>query len=451
MSEELKAIKKTYGENMAHLCRNLFSTMLEKEGVLLNLLKEHFNESRELYNDLVSQGKEEAFKNYIYSFVDVENGMKVETSKSPEELLSEAGYELYECETEEDIQHFEKYYAKGEKLCTFHGGRLNTCRVFFAVKKDVDSIRREDFDKPARQDLYGTSVISIQFSRGEDSTVSIKNRYNHKVNNPDATFNNNLDLIIPGLTRSFSREYNLNIIYSDSRFELNGYVRANDGKYYKYNFERNNVYYCPGNIIIDNFDVKRYDLGTHLVVDNFIFEIHKETKLEDGKKKHEKSYSVKSYKEGDDEEFVNSLEDISNRSITDLDGEKELKISFKDSSKEPVIIRVDRLGNMIGLNHPNLKSVGDYFLYNSENLIDFVASNLEEAGKGLLYNNVALKKFDAPKLIRTGDNFLLYNEKLTELMTPSLKAIGTNSLCKNKLFQYLGEELSEFMDEGKSI
>ena len=87
----------------------------------------------------------------------------------------EAGYVLVECYNEEDIQKFRKYYAPGEELCTFKGGRLNSCRVFFAVKKNVLDIKREDFKKPKREDEYGTSVISIQFTKDETNTLSIKN------------------------------------------------------------------------------------------------------------------------------------------------------------------------------------------------------------------------------------------------------------------------------------
>ena len=76
----------------------------------------------------------EAFKNYIYSQIEtIQEDLPV--TKTPTELLSEAGYDLYECKTEEEIQSFKKYYARGEELCTFDGGRLNKCRVFFAVKK----------------------------------------------------------------------------------------------------------------------------------------------------------------------------------------------------------------------------------------------------------------------------------------------------------------------------
>lgn len=39
MNYDLKMIKKYYGEDMAHLCRELFPTLLEKEGLLLNLIE----------------------------------------------------------------------------------------------------------------------------------------------------------------------------------------------------------------------------------------------------------------------------------------------------------------------------------------------------------------------------------------------------------------------------
>ena len=205
----------------------------------------HFAPNHYLYQDIIDNNQIHEFKNYIYSFYDVEK-KEVITSKSVKELMDDAGYEIYECHTEEDIQKFKKYYKSGEELCTFQGGRLDTCYVFFAVKKNVDEIRREHFKNPRRQDEYGTSVISIQFSRGSINTLSIKNRYNHTVNNPDATYANNLENIIPWLTNAFEREYHLNINQTESQdFELENYVLANDRRYYRYNYEINNIYYCP--------------------------------------------------------------------------------------------------------------------------------------------------------------------------------------------------------------
>lgn len=259
MIDDLKVIRKKYGEKMYHFCRESFPTLLEEPGKLSKLLSDNFHESHSLFDDIVANGKESEFKNFIYSLVDVENNNELGMTKTPEELMSEAGYVLVECYNEEDIQKFRKYYAPGEELCTFKGGRLNSCRVFFAVKKNVLDIKREDFKKPKREDEYGTSVISIQFTKDETNTLSIKNRYNHTVVNPDATFSNNLDNIIPGLTESFERYKGIIQMYKIKNFEIKGYVMANDGKYYKYNYEINNVYYCPDNIIIDNFNVKRYD------------------------------------------------------------------------------------------------------------------------------------------------------------------------------------------------
>lgn len=104
---------------------------------------------------------------------------------------------------------------------------------FFAVKKNADEIKRENFTNPQRQDEYGTSVISIQFSKGTINDLSIKNRYNHSVNNPDATFSNNLENIKPGLTNSFEQHYGLNICQQSKKegaFLINA-INTNDDAY----------------------------------------------------------------------------------------------------------------------------------------------------------------------------------------------------------------------------
>ena len=209
---DLKLIKDKYGEKMMHFCRSAFSTLLETPGLLYNLIKEKFEFNKFLYEDMESEGELDSFKNYIYSLLQREEAL-TSSEKTPKELFDELGYDFYECKTEEEIQCFKKYYKENEVLCTFSGGRLKTCHVFFAVKKDAENIKR--FEEPRRQDEYGTSVISIQFTKDETNTLSIRNRYNHTVNNPDATFSNNLENIIPGLTDSFEKTYNFNISQID--------------------------------------------------------------------------------------------------------------------------------------------------------------------------------------------------------------------------------------------
>lgn len=206
-TSELKRIKKIYGENFMKLCRELFPTLLEYDGILLKTLFKYFPRiDKTLYEDITKSKLVHDFKSFIFERVNIEIKKQQMINKvlSPFEIFDECGYYLYECHTESEIQSFRKYYKFEEELCSFNRNRLDGFFVFFAVRKDVDTIRREDFTEPRREDKYGTSVMSIQFNKEGTCTVSIKNRYNHTVNNPDATYGNDLDRISPGLTRKFS-------------------------------------------------------------------------------------------------------------------------------------------------------------------------------------------------------------------------------------------------------
>jgi len=251
-------------------------------------------------------------------------------------LLDDAGYILYECKTESDIQKFKKYYHKDEELCTFRDNRLETNYVFFAVKKNVDEIKREDFFTPKREDEYGTSVISIQFSKNSHNTVSIKNRYNHTVSNPDATFSNNLDNIIPGLTNSFKKYYNLNISENyEEYFELENYVKANDGKFYKYNYEINNVYYCPDNIIINDFEVmpEYKNKEKYIIFDYFILDLENKIINLAGAATRDSFYK--------DFCFIKKIEILNNKETKG----KTINILFDENKK--AIIELDKENRMI--------------------------------------------------------------------------------------------------------
>ena len=209
--DDLKRIKKDYGENMSRLCRELFSTILEKPGLLYYIMSTHFPKSKYLYDDIIAESKKYEFKNFIYFLYDEMVGLneQQEVNKTVRELLQEKGYTLYECKTNEDIQKFRKFYADGEALCTFHDpNRINDHYIFFIVKDNVEEIKRKDFSNPKREDEYSTSVLDLQFDRGKKQRVSIKSRYNHTVKSPDATYSNNLENIAEGLTEAFEREYN---------------------------------------------------------------------------------------------------------------------------------------------------------------------------------------------------------------------------------------------------
>ena len=464
MNKDLKIIKKKYGEEMMHLCRELFPTLLEQEGLLPRLLHDNFKESRSLVKDIIDNNLEEEFKNYIYNQVDVENNYEEVGSKRPEELLKEAGYKLYECHNEEEIQSFRKYYSPGEALCTFRGGRLNRCFVFFAIKENVDEIKRENFPKPQRQDEYGTSVISIQFTRDASHTLSIKTRYNHTVNNPDSTFGNNLDNIIPGLTNSFDKYYGLHQSHIQNTFEIPGYVKANDGKYYKYNYEINNIYYCENNVIIDNFEVKEYPHEQYIVLDYFILDL--------------KNKQIQTYWNDMELEdsFPNTIGTIKDIKIENDKDNKNILIKNDDSDEVDIIITLDKNNRIIALKNdkvenisnsfllynksltsielPNVTNIGDYFLrYNNSlmsieipnattisrsflswnnTLTSIELPNVTNIGDYFLYNNESLTNVELPNATTIGHSFLPYNNSLTSIELPNVTNIGDYFLCNNK-------------------
>lgn len=427
MSKDLIKIKKKYGENMMHLCRELFPTILEEDGKLFELLSSSFEYSRNLYDDIVNNSLINNFKNYIYSMMEFDKSLD-EVDKTPYELLHDAGYVLYECKCEEDIQFFKKYYAKDEALCSFRGGRLDTCYVFFAVKDNVDDIRREDFNNPMRQDLYGTSVISIQFTRGDVNSLSIKNRYNHTIKdmNPDATFSNNLENIIPGLTRSFEKYFNLNINQNlGGYFEIPGYVRASDGKYYKYNYELNNIYYCCNNIIIDNGKVIRsyQDKEKYLFMDYFILDLVNKRIIK--------------YDDCLVDSFVDGLCNIVKVDICKCRDDSSKIVKISNNSKEDIIIKLDKFDRIIGYKDVNRTKIDAGFLYKNRCLEEIDMPNVISIEDSFLYSNVMLKKIVMDKLIYVGDGFLCRNECLSDISLNNLYSVGNKFLSYNNSLEWV--------------
>ena len=445
---DLKYIKKHYGEKMAHLCRELFPTLLETPGLLSSALEKSFAHTTSLAEDIIRTGKQNEFRTYIYSLVDVKKEVPtISEPKTPEQLLDEAGYILYpECKTEDDIQSFKHYYAKGEKLCTFNGKRLNSCRVWFAVKKNVDQIKREDFDVPERQDEYGTSVISIQFSKDEKNWLSIKNRYNHAVENPDATFSNNLDNIIFGLSSAFASTYDIRLNEHQSHgFDLDNYVLANDGKYYRYNNEVYGVYYCENNYIVQqNGNPKKLDPARYILMDYFVVDMAKG------------SQSVRAEVKDAFTESIGQIESIS----VERDEDKNKVVCFKVKDGEDVLITLNKKNQIIKVDNKNITSVGNYYLYACENiekvnlpsltsadnyfmmsnssLPEINLSSLESIGNDFFYwSNIGIKHLDLPALTTVGDNFLYRNMSLKTINAPKLTSVGDCFLNNNNSLKEL--------------
>ena len=436
MNKDLIYIKDKYGEKMMHLCRKHFSTILEEEGKMFKLLSDNFAYSKFLYYDIIDNSLEDAFVNHVYGLLEPVGELPI-VSESVRELFDGCGYDFYECHTCEEVNSFSRYYFPSEKICTFRKNRLEKCHVFFAVKKNVSEIKREDFLYPQRQDKYGTSVISIQFTRGDNNILSIKNRYNHSVTNPDATYSNNLENIVPGLTKSFERDYGLNINQNKGGdFEIPGYIKANDGRFYKYNYEINGVYYCDNNIIIDDMEVitDYCDKEKYIVMDYFIIDlVNKKIRL---------------YDNSINDSFISNLSNIKKININKIKGTRDriIDIIFNDDTK--VIITIDKFNRMKSYKNDNILEIGDNFLNYNKYLEMIDISNVKKIGNGFLYVNNVITSLNFPNLLEVKDNFLTMNTVINSLCMDNVMKIGNNFLKENKVLTRIFMPMLLFVGDG---
>lgn len=181
----------------------------------------------------------------------------------PIELLSRAGYDAYVADTLEKQNAIQKYYAPGEELCTFRDPhRFERYHIINAVRKDVDQIRREDFPAPEREDKYGTSVISIQVLKN-GGFISIKNRYNHTVPNPDNTLNSNPDNIITGLSDAIKHHFGVD--FSAQHVRLPNHYTIINNQIIQFDTERNNVY-CAEDFYAKDGKVYEIDKNSEIML-----------------------------------------------------------------------------------------------------------------------------------------------------------------------------------------
>ncbi|MBQ7917927.1 MAG: leucine-rich repeat protein [Clostridia bacterium] len=430
MDGELKKIKKLYGEDFAKLCRSLFPKLLEREGDLLEILTDTFAPSRSLFDAITADDdKKLEFKYFVYNKAGIEEDPAGYQEKTPEELLAEKGYKLYRCESDEDVKSYMKYYQEDELLCTFNDPtRIKYFDIFFAVHEDAENLRREDFTNPQRQDDYGTSVMSLQFSKF-DGELSIKNRYNHAVENPDNTFSNDLDSIVPGLRDSFSTHYGIESIVDYSLYSsivIDGFVKGDDNKLYKcnqsVNLPKGKLYFCENNVLIENGKVIQFDKARYELIDGFLLD-KQEKKITD-------------LRNGDDP-FVEEFKDVEKIDIEKGDaGSRKIIVTKNDETH--FIVTIDKSSAIIGYENNFQTEAKDKFLYNCKRLQSLRMDNVEKIGDSFLAKNKDLKELSLPKLREVGIGFLKANNELCKLSLPELKTAGRMFLQSN----YCLEELS---------
>lgn len=168
-------------------------------------------------------------------------------------VFNSVGYDRVIFDDEREIYECKKYYKTGEVICTYNNleSRMREYHMLVAIKSNIDKIERSK--NPQRDDEYGTSILNIQIARN-GSHMSIKNRYNHTVPQPDSTLNNNLDMIYMGLQSMVLGYYGFASLSSKKAYYNN--IINIGGVYLKYHTERNNIYY--GAFVLDGINGARF-------------------------------------------------------------------------------------------------------------------------------------------------------------------------------------------------
>jgi len=329
------------------------------------------------------------------------------TNKNPLELLNEAGYDAFVVENEEQKNSIKKYYRPGEELCTFRDPtRHKDYYMIHAVKRGADKIQPSS--TPRREDEYGTSVISIQIAK-TGGFISIKNRYNHTINDPDATFNNNPDNIIPGLSESLKRYFHVD--FNSTENPLPDNFRMVNDQIVRYNYEVDNVYF-GSNYYFSGSTITKLDSNSQVMMDYMILDM-KTKKI---------SAPIK------DDTYIAFRTAFEGKTINKTTNKFDKTTSISTPDGDSVVIKD---GKIIKLNLPSIEKIGDNFLRRNTSLTSINLPNVREIGDNFISFNQILSYLNAPKLQYTGKDFLTCNTELTELNLPEVIDIGPYSLQNN--------------------
>lgn len=242
-----KKIKKFVGENAYNIIKNM---AVDTEALRKALVTPQ--NARAVFSDL------DEFEIKSLCFEISNSGtigqIRETTQEEVIKVFNSAGYDRVIFDDEQEIAECQKYYKSGEVICTYNNlqSRMREYNMLVAIKSNIDKIERSK--NPQRDDEYGTSILNIQIARN-GSHMSIKNRYNHTVSQPDSTLNNNLDMLYMGLQSMVLGYYGFASLNSKKSYYDN---IVNIGNVYlKYHTEKNNIYY--GTFVLDGVNGVRFE------------------------------------------------------------------------------------------------------------------------------------------------------------------------------------------------
>ena len=196
--------------------------------------------------------------------------------------------------------------------------------------------------------------------------------------------------------------------------ELPNYVRVNDGRYCKYNYEFNNKYYCTNNMIVDNYRYMYYPKEQYILFDYFILDL-----VNKKISQYDSSIEFKGF-----EQSIGEIETI------DINNDKKNGIKTVTINKNIKII-LNRENQLIGYVNNEINKISSHFLFYNKYMENISLGNVETIGMCFLDRNKCLKSINIPnaKILKAG--FLHNNQELEELDIPLVETIGASCLVNN--------------------
>jgi len=270
-NQNYEIYKKSLGENATKLIRDNYPESLDDLEFLNYIFKKC--KTRTNARNVLSNIENLLYVKSLY-LEEGKNREEKENREGLEEILEKAGYECKIITDVAELIGFKRYYSSGEVLCTYNNpaGRLNLYHLIVLYKKDLDKIKRGK--NPQREDEYSTSLLNIQIHK-KFNNVSIKSRYNHTVNNPDAVYSNNLNKIAEGLTEAIEKKLGIRINHKND-VEIPDNLKLAGDFIISYWSERNNIY-VGEDVYVDNDQVHWIDTNQELIADQFLINFKEKT------------------------------------------------------------------------------------------------------------------------------------------------------------------------------
>ena len=396
-SDELKRIKKKYGENFMKLCRELFPTILERDGKLEEVLNKTFaGNSRTLYEDIVNAKLERAFKNYIYGNINARD-FKIDGYT----LAKDGRFYKYNI-------YLNKIYYCPENIVIEDG-----------TAKKLDNLLLMDYFICDRKD----NIFKLYDNNIKDSFIDFLQNLND-INMEVDEFSGQQTIIAKKLDKETIT------IVLDQDNQIIGYKnleveRIGDNFLYANKkliaLDLPNLKYVGDNFLLKNELLNKSDLN--YLIGNLMLSIDK--------------------KQCDDEELTLFI-----RNFLEYKGKLDLPLletvgnNFLESNKSLTKLELHKLkqigNNFLRINNSlseldllNVEKIGDNFLELNKSLTKLELHKLKQIGNNFLRMNSNISKLDLPNVEQIGDNFLEKNNILTVLTLIKLKCVGNNFLLGN--------------------